>query len=401
MRRTRNLLSYFLVFILTVGGAPAHFKDLKLPKKIFPVKTDSYEITQAKPHPKVEGVYIYTVLTDRGNYEVAGLVTLKKRLHEIGVLSSIDEYRAAQGSATSGAKESIKDTGRGLKKLFTKPKDSAKGVGKATKKLGRSIGGMFRKKEAGEKTSWGEKMLGSTKRDVATDLKVDVYSRNEYLQEELTSIAKSQMKGKGVVFIGTLLIPVGLVVSVAVTAGGLNQAADKLVNGTSKPELYRLNKEALIATGLSDREAKDLLNTPHLTPREATYLRFYLEVTQDLEGIDGARKSILKAGSDVEAKKRLGELQMIVEEGKKPWKITVLPEGLLLESKKGIILVTADDYLDNSGRGTQFMDKVFSMGKGKKSEVWVGGKTTLGFNSAAILKGVKVRSMLLLGEEKS
>ena len=80
--------------------------------------------------------------------------------------------------------------------------DSAAGIGRGIGKLGGKIGGAFRKKEEGEK---GDGFFGSTKRQIAKQLGVDVYSRNPTLQDKLDSMAKARMGGRGIVAVATFL----------------------------------------------------------------------------------------------------------------------------------------------------------------------------------------------------
>ena len=380
-------------------------KDLGLPEKFFPSKSKYYTVESVREADKTPGFLVFKLKAPHGDYEEYGLVALRKTMHEAEVLETLDETEHS-GSVKDGAVDSVKDTGRGLKKIVTDPGDSAKGVGKATKKLGRSIGGIFRKKEAGEKTTMGEKLMGGTKRKLAKQMGVDVYTRNPYLQQKLHDMAKSQTTGAGAVMVAKMLMPIGMIASLVLTVGSLNNAADQLVNDSSRPELFRLNKQALRADGYDESDIKTLLNHSYYTPREVTYMRFYLD---KLKGVEGSVEILKAAGSAkdaIPANKILYESQIIAEAfgGKvEGTKILRMEEGLALKQDNKLIFATAFDYLDKSKTGDSVLQKALALKdelQCNSLEIWNAGKVTLGFSAATLLKGVKTRGLVIFTDKE-
>lgn len=100
-----------------------------------------------------------------------GLVELKKLLREIVVIERINHGKLESGFG-KGAGDSVIAAGKGFVNLFIHPVRSGKGIGKSVGKLGGKIGGAFQDKEEGEKTFFGEKVLGSSEREPAKDLGV-------------------------------------------------------------------------------------------------------------------------------------------------------------------------------------------------------------------------------------
>jgi hypothetical protein len=293
--------------------------------------------------------------------------------------------------------DSVVATGEGAVNLVAHPIQSAKGIGKAVGKLGMAVGRAFREKEAGEDATFGEKMLGSSEREIANKLGVDVYTTNPHLKALLERMAKSRFGGKGVTAAAKLLIPVVGVAAVAITAAGLNSAADQVVNDTGRADLFRINKNALLDLGLDETAVVKLLNSPYYSPREVTYLRFYLVRLKDVAGFRDILKKANAADSVSKARKILYEAQIAaagLNEGVRFERVQPLEEGLAVVESKRLILVTPYDYLEVSPLGNRVRERALALqrdwGKGAV-EIWNGGRVTPEFRSSVFFKGIKVR----------
>lgn len=394
----------FSVLIFTTFAFAAQTLSLKsigFPPD-FQVQSDYYTVD-----PKVEfasdpGFLIFKVKASFAEFTVEGLLPFKKLLHEIQVIEMIKRDQAGTGFV-DGAVDSVKTTGKGAVNLVVHPINSVKGMGSATAELGRSIGSLFRKKQEGEKTSLGETIMGSAKRDVANKLGVDVYSDNPYLQELIDKMAKTRMTGQGAVFVAKLLIPLALVVSVALTVSGLNGSADLLVNDKSKSDLFYENRKALEALGFSEKDTFALLNIPFYTPREATYMRFYLQALQNVIGYREILKTAVKAKSQIEARKILYEAQMAADwvnmnPGKKFARLKITEVGLALDDPDQILFYTPYDYLDASPLGDLVVNRIQELKKvwnKSGAEIRNAGKVTGGYTTAIFLKGIRAREWVM------
>ncbi len=399
MKKISSLVVLFLFLSQTFSFGAVSMGDLRLPKNFYASQSADVKIVSIEENPKFPGFLTFTVKSSDGDYTIHGLTNLQKYLREIDILEELKRQdEGTGGGVAAGAGDSIKDTGRGLKNLVTSPVESTKGIGKGIGKLGGKIGGIFRKKEEGEK---GDSFFSSTKREIAKKLGVDVYSRNPYLQEKLDAMAKSRMGGRGLVMIATFIIPVGLVANVIMTASNVNSAADKLVDDNDRGDLFKMNKEALLAIGFPEEKVIQFLNHPYYTPRELTYLRFYLEKLKGIQGFTALLDAAIKVDSEIPANKLLYEAQIAanaVETTPGAKKLVLTPEGIILENADKVALLTAYDYVDNNALGNQLTDKVagFRKNLGKKSaEILNGGAVAVLFGGAALLKGVKVQRMCL------
>jgi len=395
------LASFFLPVFQGAASDEPMIEDLNLPPGFYPTNSLRATAGSVEEEPGAPGFLIFTVEAPYGVYTLHGLTNFRKCLHEICALEKIKNDKTPGSAIAAGAVDSLKDTAIGFKNLLVNPVNSVSGIGKSIGKMGNKIGGVFRKNEKGET---GDSLLSSTKRELAKKLGVDVYSRNRHLQKKLDLMAAAYISGRGLVAIATFFIPVGSVASALMTAGSINNAADELVNDNSRADLYRLNQEALLALGFPEEKTTRFLNLPHYTPRESTYLRFYLESLKETEGFEEILETALAANSEVPAGKILHEAQITADAVTDPALVTMIiptPEGIVVEMREKILLATAYDYLDTSPLSERVEQRVLSSKKilGKKSmEIRNGGSVTSMLGERFLLKGIGVEEMCLFRE---
>lgn len=406
MRLPKKLAAFLSLFLFSasLSAEPAlTLHRLDLPKS-FLIKTAFYTVESVQEDPAYPGVLVFKVNSPHAVYKVSGIVSLAKLLREIEVIERIRRNEQTSGFF-DGAAAAIGDTGEGFVNLVVHPINSIKGVGKAVGKIGRSIGGIFRSKEEGEKTSFGEKVLGSSERELANQFQVDVYTRNPYLRELLRGMAKSRLGGRSVIAVVKFLIPVAGLASIALTASGVNSTADQIVNDTSTPELFRLNKQALLKMGFPVKDVNDFLNSEYFTPREHTYMRVYLESLQKAAGFRTIFSKVMQAKSENEARKLLYAAQLTADEAAAHPEFTrleVTDEGIALISKDKLLFLTGYDYLSRSALGNHVINRAQELRSrfDKKTEIWNGGKVTSDFAAFAGSKDIATREWLLCKESK-
>ena len=396
-----------LCLILACPGivlAELSWKDLGLPATRFPQTTQYYQVHTVDEDPSAPGFLIFSVSSEKVKTRVEGLADLKKWSHEAVVVVELDKDKNAVGGIADGAVESVKGTGRGLKNLVLHPVNSVKGIGTAAGRVGTKVGDAFREKEEGEK---GDSFLSSGKRQIAKKLGVDVYSRNEVLQEKLSTLAKQEMGGRGIVMVAKFFIPVGLVASAVMTASNINNAADGLVNDRDRADLYSLNKKALIECGFEPGKAVAFLNHGYYTPREITYFRFYFEKLSRLRGYKALLDEATRLSDAVPARKFLHEVQIAADAADTmpdAVAVDIVPEGLLIERKNAAVLICGYDYLDASPLGDRIIKKADEYKwKLKKSsaEIWNAGIVTPRFGASLLVTGIKARRMCLFRDNNN
>jgi len=137
--------------------------------------------------------------------------------------------------------------------------------------------------DAGQKSSSGETVKGflgvdEEKRKLAARLGVDVYSRNQTLQEELDRVA-SATAGGGLAFdIGTL--PVGGAAGVGLTVIGIEQTVDSLINDSSPDSLRKWNEQNLSKLSANRDLITQFLNHPWYSLKQTTIITASLNKTE-------------------------------------------------------------------------------------------------------------------------
>ncbi len=400
----RHILSLILLFFSpTLVFAGVGFKDLGLL-----VSWDNiYYKVKSVEESREPGFLAFSVESAHAQYKPEGVLAMIKLLHEIEVIEKI--RRDEEGSGFfDGAAASLESTKDGFVKLVSHPVESGKGLGKAAGKLGRAVGGVFDSKEEGEKTSFGQKVLGQSERELAKQFDVDVYTRNPYMRELLTQMARARAGGRGAAFIAGLLIPVAGLASVALTASGVNGTADRLVNDYGKAELYRMNREALEKLKCPAWTVTKLLNSAYYTPREVTYLRTYMEELNDVMGYEDILKKAAEAKGEWEARKILYASQIAADQSlnHKALFTTIRPwqDGLLAKDADSLILILPYDYLQNNQLGKKVVQSAvaeFEKAGKRHLEIWTAGQVNQDFLGVASANNIQLRWKLLWGAKKT
>jgi hypothetical protein len=175
--------------------------------------------------------------------------------------------------------------------LFTDPQGTlqgaASGVGSLFNRARETIG----KREVTEaEDSRLEQLIGVSKSKgaIATKYGVNVYSRNQILQEELDRLGQADFLGGLGVGVATSFVPGvgGLVLSASGTARLLNET----INTTPASELWLQNKNKLLAMDMDADTIELFLNNPSFSPALETVLVTSLE---SMSGVDN-RKLFIK-----------------------------------------------------------------------------------------------------------
>ena len=201
-----TVLHFFLLAtLLRADPETISLDSIEFPKD-FSIVSSHYTMDPQAQKSDEPGFLKFKVTSTSDAYEVESLAALGKLLHEIEVIEQIRSGQKGDSNFLDGVNASVEQTSEGFENLVSHPAESVKGVGKAVGKLGKGITGIFRKKEAGEKSSFSEKMLGSSERELAKEWNVDVYSDNPHLEQLLKRMARSRLSGKGAVSIGTFFL---------------------------------------------------------------------------------------------------------------------------------------------------------------------------------------------------
>ncbi len=315
----------------------------------------------------------YALKSSYENYGVVSTFELKKRVHEIRIIT---EMKKIDTASTVG--ESIVDSGEktvtGISNLFLKPVDtiegSIKGIGSVA----------IRVKEAATSTpsqaedSRIEQFIGfsKSKRDIANKMGVDVYSANKALQAELNRLAWADYSGGVSVGAGLAFVPggAGLILSVSGGARLLNET----INLTPPIELRNQNRGKLLGLGMNSDTVELFINNSAFSPRSQTWL------IAGLENLHGASNRELFLKVALQAHDRTMALmitQMTLMFAGYHSKIEPIDRFypisrvLYAKDKKGkILMVISADHILWSERLAGAVSEIMEKTKGDQFELW-------------------------------
>jgi hypothetical protein len=250
---------------------PVNAEDF-LPKSVFAWKKIFVEKTAEN-----NGLQnTYRIRAGTKEYEVTGSTAAVEFLQELRAINQLSQISTAK-AFKSGVKQSAKETYETGKQIVRNPIGAVKKVPEGASRFFGKVKGFLNQDEdeTDQKSSPGEAIKGflgfdDAKRKLAARLGVDVYSRNQALQEELDRVA-SAVAGGGLAFdIGTL--PIGGAAGVGLTVIGIEQTVDGLINESSRESLRKWNELKLSQLGANHDLITEFLNHPWYTLRQETII---------------------------------------------------------------------------------------------------------------------------------
>jgi len=234
---------------------------------------------------------IYTINSSYGTIKIVSTAKLYKRIHEINVINEIEKMSKTKEFA-EGVAEKGKDVVKGAVNVVIHPIDTVTGavtgVGKIFSRVGENVGEQARSDDENR----FEDIIGysKTKRDYANELKVDVYSHNPLLQEELDDLTTSGYAGNmlAALTIGSFTGPIA-------TATGTTNLLNKVVKDMAPPDLRIMNREKLEKMGVLEATADAFIKNGTYTPREQTVLVNALFEMKNTQGRDNFIKFARRA----------------------------------------------------------------------------------------------------------
>ena len=223
----------------------------------------------------------YRIRFHAGEYKVTGTEAALQLLQE---LHAIDELRriSTAKAFTRGLRQSVQGKYETAKEIASDPVGAAKKVPQGAARFFGKVKGFFSQDEedTGRQVSTGDAIKGvlgieKAKGKLAARLGVDVYSRNPDLQQELDRVASAMAGGGLALDVGTM--PIGGAVGMSLTAIGVNQTVESLINDSSPDDLRKWNEQKLSALGADRDLIRQFLDHPWYSPRQETIIRAALE----------------------------------------------------------------------------------------------------------------------------
>jgi len=217
-------------------------------------------------------VNIYKVDSKFGTFNAVSTAMLRIRVQEINAMDRMDKLKGTKEYGDS-LKASGLDTLVAAKNMIFQPvkttTEVVSGVGLMFRRAGDSL---FGAKRSDAEDSRFKSLIGFSnyKRDYAHQLGVDVYSRNQVLQDRLNEIAWTGFAGGMTVSVAMAAVPGGA--GIAMTAIGTTRLTTAIFQTTPPQDLRRMNTEKLKAMGIDEHTTDTFISDSVFSPREQTML---------------------------------------------------------------------------------------------------------------------------------
>lgn len=246
----------------------------------------------------------YLLTTKAGSTGVSGTSFLVMRIREAAAIDEISKIKGTKQFA-SAVKEAAKSPLVGAKSLITEPLQTLGNIPKGAKRiLGRANENI---REGREKSEYEEGTLKSmigfskTKRQLAYDLKVDPYSSNKQLQDELDSLAWAGFAGGVGVNVGLGMVSGGGTALVAVKGLKTADSFAQMIRDSNPADLQKINREKLAAMQIPESVYRPFIDNKWYSPTTEAAVVHILERLSPAIGRENFVKAAATATTEFEA----------------------------------------------------------------------------------------------------
>ena len=326
----------------------------------------------------------YRIRAGSEQYEITGSEAALQFWQELRAISQLRQISTAK-AVTRGLSQSAKATYQTGRQIVRDPIGAVKKVPQGASRFFGKVKDFFSEDEEDtrQKASVGETIKGflgidEEKRKLAARLGVDVYSRNEALQKELDRVASAMAGGGLALNIGTM--PIGGAVGIGLTAIGIEQTVDSLINESSPDELRKWNEQNLTKLGAKPDVITQFLNHPWYTPRQETIITASLRKANVDPNLffESANKALTE--EDGRYFQHVAQLLAAYSEKVAPLQSLRLEDGVLCAlDRNGVLVVPVSfDYAIWTETVAQRADALASLVSSdqniKSAKIWTDGK---------------------------
>jgi len=293
---------------------------------------------------------IYRISAGTEEYVITGTEAALRLLQELQAINQLRQISTAK-AVTRGLSQSAKATYQTGRQIFRDPIGAAKKVPQGASRFFGKVQDFLSpdEEDPGQKSSPDETIKGllgidEEKRKLAARLGVDVYSRNQALQNELNRVASAMAGGGLALNIGTL--PIGGAIGVGLTAIGIEQTVESLINESSPEDLRKWNQQNLAKLGANPDLIAQFLHHPWYSPRQETIITAALQKTNVEPNLflETANKALTE--EDGRYFQQVAELLAAYSEKAAPLQSLRLEDGVLCAlDRDGVLIVPVSfDY---------------------------------------------------------
>lgn len=341
----------------------------------------------------------YTVQSSFGEFKAPSTTMLKFLINELNAIAEMRKVET-DDTAVASLKTSGENTIKGIKSLFTDTEDTLKGAASGVQSIfHRASETIGSRDPTGAEDSRMKQVIGFSKSKgrIATSYQVNVYSRNQVLQEELDRLAWADYLGGLGVGVATSAIPGvgGIVLTTSGTARLLNEA----INTTPASELWIQSRDKLTALGMDVDTIQLFLNHDMFSPALYTVMTSALESMREVDNLELFLKVSLPA-STPEMARMITETAVLTAGYHKHVEplATVVPMARITRavSRDGdAVVILPTDHLiwtdKAAGVLTEITENV-SASAGRETELWVLGDLSETMQRECTKNGWKVQT---------
>lgn len=319
----------------------------------------------------------YTIKSDFGSFKAGSTMDLEILVNEITAIADMIKVET-DDTAVESLKTSGKKTVAGLKHLWNEPEETFKDAASSASSLfNRAKETVGERETSSAEDSKFEQLVGISKSKgmIATKYGVNVYSRNEILQEQLDRLGQADFAGGLGVGVASSFVPGigGLILTTSGTARILNEA----INNTPASKLWVDNKHKLEAMGIDEDTITLFLNNPSFSPALSTLLVTALDKMKGVDNRSLFIKVSLQASNPAMAKTitRISLMTAGYHKNISPLKsiatMARLTQGIRKDGSRIVLLPI--DYITWSEQVADAAAGVRKAAKGSGTELWVLG----------------------------
>lgn len=260
----------------------------------------------------------FEIESDFGNYKALTIPMVALRVHEIRTLAqAVNEYRrnnqklaeTLRGQLTVGADSFVDILTSPLSTTTQIVSQFGSNIAQTIDEL-REGSAQNVEKGSGGQTIYhrfepGDPILASHKRNVASQLDLDLYSSNPKVQEFLDTVAAARGAGQQSAGVVTISLPRDQEVRVA--GGRVEAAVRTAMTHNTINQLYARNFKRLVSAGIDENLANAFLSHPVLSPWHKTMLT---ELAAYLDGVKNQGALLNAALSSQSEEEALAYLQV-------------------------------------------------------------------------------------------
>jgi hypothetical protein len=346
----------------------------------------------------------YRIRAGAEEYQVTGSEAALEFLQELRATSRLRQISTAKAVAR-GVSQSAKATYETGREIVSDPIAAVKKVPQGASRFFGKIKDILNQDEGDTGAPVSGAIMGflgvdEEKRKLAARLGVDVYSRNEALQKELDRVASAMAGGGLALNIGTM--PIGGAVGIGLTAIGIKQTVDSLINESSPDDLRKWNEQNLAKLGARPDLITQFLSHPWYSPRQETVITLALGKAQVDPNLflETANKAL--TDQDGRYFQRVAQLLAAYSEKVAPLQSLRLEDGVLCAlDRNGVLVVpVAFDYAIWTSTVAQRADALVSLIRSdqniKSARIWTDGKMSDRLKAELTQRSIDFQSLFLI-----